>query len=105
MCMHQHGYAPGAGWVPKSLSKSGQVFFDNSLVVYPKTCGAIRTATGVVSSLDPACRARPYKIASCVSGLNTCIFFIFKTTSVFCPIRAWLCASTRATMLCSPAVK
>jgi len=36
--MHQQGYAPAAGWVSKSRSKSGHVFFDSSLVKYFGTC-------------------------------------------------------------------
>src|SRR5207302_7359667 len=46
-----------------------------------------------------------YRIASCVSALKMCILCMSMTTSVECPIRAWLRASTRATMLCSPAVR
>jgi hypothetical protein len=35
-----------------------------------------------ISNSDPEDPARPYKTASCVSGLNTCIFFMSMTTSV-----------------------
>lgn len=59
----------------------------------------------LTGQIPPAIPRKPYKIASCVSALKTCIFFISMTTSVLCPIRAWLRAPTRATMLCSPAVR